>query len=125
MSHFTSIETQFKDIDALKEACGELGLQVVANGLARGYARNQTAGEFVIRLSGPYDAALNRQPDGTYAVTADMWQGHVERELGTGLCRLRQFYGVHKAAREAQARGYTVRRQTQPNGSISLSLCRA
>ena len=125
MSHFTQVETQFRDIEALKDACQELGLPVVANSIARGYDGNQIAGEFVIGLSGPYDAALNRRPDGTYAVTADLWQGHVEKELGTGFCRLRQLYGVHKTTREARTRGYTVQRRSQPNGGITLSLCRA
>lgn len=125
MSHFTDLQTQIRDIDALKDACAELGLPVVPNGIARGYNGNRITGEFVIALPGPYDAALNRQPDGTYAVTADLWNGHVENTLGTGYCRLRQLYGVHKTAREAKAKGYTVQRRNQPQGGITLSLCRA
>jgi len=36
MSHFTTIETQIKDILALAEACGEMGLTLVVNAEARG-----------------------------------------------------------------------------------------
>ena len=38
MSHFVTVETQLKDIVALKAACRELGLDVQENAEARGYA---------------------------------------------------------------------------------------
>jgi len=38
MSHFTTIQTQVRDIAALRDACQELGLQVVESADARGYA---------------------------------------------------------------------------------------
>lgn len=122
MSHFTTIQTQLRDVDALRAACTELGLAVSENGEARGYCGNRTPGELVIRLSGPYDIALNLQPDGTYGMTADHWNGHVEREVGTNYGRLLQLYGVHKAAREATRKGYNVQRQTLKDGSIKLSI---
>ena len=37
MSHFTSIQTQIKDIEALRLACQELGLTLLQNAEARGY----------------------------------------------------------------------------------------
>lgn len=37
MSHFATIKTQIKDIEALREACAELGLLVLQNTEARGY----------------------------------------------------------------------------------------
>ena len=43
---------------------------------------NKTKGDYVIRLKGPYDIALNQQPDGTFGLTADLWNGHVEKEVG-------------------------------------------
>jgi len=36
MSHFTTIQTQVRDIAALRDACQELGLQVVEKADARG-----------------------------------------------------------------------------------------
>ena len=33
-------------------------------------------------LKGPYDIALNKQPDGSYGLTTDWWDGHVEKEVG-------------------------------------------
>jgi hypothetical protein len=122
MSHFTSIQTQIKDIAALRAACTELGVELLENAVARGYGSNTNKGDYVIKLKGPYDIALNRQPDGTYGLTTDWWDGHVEKEVGANYGRLLQLYGVHKARIEAQRKGYTVRRQTLGDGSIKLVL---
>jgi len=124
MSHFTTVNTQIRDIAALRAACTELGLEVIENAEARGYASNRVRGDFVIKLNGPYDVALQRRPDGCYALHADLWQGHVERELGSGFGRLKQFYGVHKATLAARRRGLSVRRQQLANGSLRLVMCR-
>ncbi|OGV64620.1 MAG: hypothetical protein A3K19_29785 [Lentisphaerae bacterium RIFOXYB12_FULL_65_16] len=124
MSHFTTIEVQIKDVAALRAACAELGLELRENAVARGYGSSRVRGDYVIRLKGPYDVALTRQPHG-FGLAADLWDGHVERELGPGLGRLKQLYGVHKATAEARRKGLTVRRQALANGGIRLALCRA
>lgn len=120
MSHFATIATAIKDVTALGEACRELGLAVQESAVARGYGSNSHKGELVIKLKGPYDIAVNKQPDGSYGLTTDWWDGHVEREVGTNYGRLLQLYGVHKARIEAQRKGYTVRRQTLGDGAIKL-----
>src|SRR5258706_9226333 len=120
MSHFTTIKTQIKDIEALRYACQELGLSLLQNAEARGYYENKIKGDFVVRLKGPYDIALNKQPDGSFGLTADFWQGHVEQEVGEGYGKLLQLYGVHKAIREARKKGHLVRRSQQQDGAIKL-----
>ena len=122
MSHFTTIQTQIKDLEALRAAVAELGLTLIPNAEARGYVQNKVRGEYVLRLKGPYDVALNKQPDGTYGLTTDWWRGCVAHEVGENYGRLLQLYGVHKATREARRAGYLVRRQPQTNGSIKLTL---
>lgn len=122
MSHFTTIETQVRDILALKEACRELGVELLENTSARGYNQNQHRGDLVIRLKGPYDVALNRQKDGSYGLTTDWWDGHVERELGAGYGKLLQLYGLYKAQAEARRKGLTTRRQQLGDGSIKLTI---
>ena len=122
MSHFTTIKTQIKDIAALRAATTELGLQLLTKATARGFISQTTKGEFVVRLAGPYDIAVNQQPDGTYGLTTDWWNGHVEKEVGKDFGRLLQLYGVHKASMEARKKGYSVLRHSQPNGSIKLVL---
>jgi hypothetical protein len=124
MSHFTTIDVQVKDIAALRQACAELGVDLQENTFARGYSSNRRHGAYVIRLKGPYDVALQELDDSSYRLIADLWHGHVERELGPGLGRLKQLYGVHKATAEARKKGLTVRRQALANGGIRLALCR-
>ena len=120
MSHFTEINTQIKDINALKSACAELGLGGNENAAARGYGSNKQKGDYVIRLKGPYDIAVNQTQDGTYGLTTDWWADHVEKEVGPKFGRLLQLYGIHKAQIEARRKGYTTRRQVLGNGSIKL-----
>ena len=113
MSHFTEIKTQIKHIEALRSACQELGLTLLQNADARGYYENKTKGDYVVQLKGPY---------GTFGLTADLWQGHVEKEVGQGYGKLLQLYGVHKATIEARKKGLSELRRQQPNGSIKLVL---
>ena len=80
MSHFTEVKTRIKDIEALRFACQELGLTLLQNADSRGCYENTTKGDYVVQLKGPYDIALNKQPDGTFGLTADLWQGHVDKE---------------------------------------------
>ena len=66
MSHFTTIHTQIRDLEALRSACAELALPVVERAEARGYGAQTRRGDAVIRIpAGPYDIALSRQPEGT------------------------------------------------------------
>ena len=122
MSHFTTIQTQIKDIDSLKKACTELGLKVSENAEARGYGKRWSPGDYVIKLNGPYDIAVNKQPDGTYGFTTDWWDGHVEKEVGANYGKLLQLYGVYKATAEARKKGFTVNRQTLKDGAIKLCI---
>ena len=122
MSHFTTIHTQIKDIAALRSACEELKLPLLHNVEARGYGSQTRHGDFVIKLNGPYDIAVNKQPDGTFGLTTDWWQGHVEQEVGPNFGKLLQLYGVYKATAEARKKGFSVMRQPQRNGSIKLVL---
>lgn len=125
MSHFTTIKTQIKDIAAFTAACKELDVTLVRNSTARGYANNNHQGEYVLKLKGPYDIALNKQADGTYGFTADLWNGHVEKEVGPQYGKLLQLYGVHKATMEARKKGFLVQRTQQQNGSIKLLIAAA
>ena len=123
MSHFVTIHTQIRDVAALRDACGELGVELAENTSARGYATAQKPGRYVIRLRGPYDVALNRDSEKEpFGLTTDWWGGHVEKEVGQNYGRLLQLYGVHKASREAKRRGHTVRRSKLEDGTIKLSI---
>ncbi len=120
MSHFTTIKTQIKDIEALKTACTEMGLPVSENAKARGYYDNHLRAEYVIQLKGPYDIAVQKQKDGTFGLTSDLFAGHVEEEVGKNYGKLLQLYAVHKAMKEARRRGHLVTRSQKGDGAIKL-----
>ena len=120
MSHFTTIKTQIKDLDALKSACAELNLPVLEKAQARGYYGNILKGDFVIKLKGPYDIAVQKQKDGTFGLTSDLFAGHVEKEVGSNYGKLLQLYAVHKAMKEARRKGHLVTRQHKTDGTIKL-----
>jgi hypothetical protein len=125
MSHFTTIKTQIKDIAALQSACKELGLALLQNTKARGYGGEVRNGDFVIKLAGPYDIAVNQQPDQTFGLTTDWWDGHVENVVGKDYSKLLQLYAVHKASIEARKKGFSTLRRPQKDGSIKLILMEA
>jgi hypothetical protein len=125
MSHFTTILTQIRDAEALADACAELGVELLRDTEARGFANSTRRGELVVRLKGPYDIAANRaNPDDSdaYELSTDWWNGHVEREVGPNYGRLLQLYGVHKTMREAAKKHLRVTRRQETDGSIRLIL---
>jgi hypothetical protein len=126
MSHFTTIQTQIRDVDALEAACTELGVELLRDTEARGFANSTRHGELVVRLKGPYDIAANRSDAATenapYELATDWWNGHVEAEVGPNFGRLLQLYGVHKTMREAAKKRLRVTRHQENDGSIRLSL---
>ena len=122
MSHFTTIQTQIRDLDALRAACAEMKIGLFKNTEARGYGSNQRLGEYVIRLNGPFDIALNQNQNGGFDLSTDWWEGHVEKEVGQGFGKLLQLYGVYKATREAKGRGLSVSRNPLQDGSIKLTI---
>ena len=123
MSHFTTIQTQIRDVTALEAACAELGVELLRNTDARGFAHSTRQGELVIRLKGPFDIAANRSGEGdSYELATDWWAGHVEKEVGPNYGRLLQLYGVHKTIAEAQKKRLRVTRRQETDGSIRLTL---
>jgi len=124
MSHFTTIQTQIRDLEALSDACTELGVALVSNTQCRGYAGITRQAPHAIKLHGPYDIAVDPSPenDGTYGLTTDWWDGHVVKEVGEGYGRLLQAYGVHKTMREARTRGLRILRKQEQDGSVLLTL---
>ncbi len=128
MSHFTTIQTQIRDLEALHDACAEMNLKFVANANCRGYAGITRQAPHVIKLKGPYDIAVEPSPDndGSYGLTTDWWDGHAAKEVGIGYGRLLQSYGIHKTIhktiREARSRGLRTHRRQEADGSILLTL---
>ena len=121
MSHFTGVETQIKDLEAFKKACRELALPLQVGGVARGWAGNTLAADYVIKMPCKYDVAVHVQPDGTLKLTTDWYDGSVARIVGKSFQKLSQLYAVNKTEALWKAKGYTVHRRTD-KGAIKLKI---
>lgn len=120
MSHFTQINAEIRDLEALRAAVARCGGEVVENAECRYYYGSQQK-EIVIRLPGRYDAALERQTDGSYRLTADWYGGHVAKYLGENGDSLLQLYTVEKAKLEGRRRGFSVT-ERQDGDAILVTL---
>lgn len=107
MSHFTCINAEIRDLEALQAAVVRIGGEVVEDTECRYYYGTKKK-DIVIRLPGQYDAALERREDGAYDLVADWYEGHVAQYLGDGGSTLLQLYAVEKAKLEGRRRGFSV-----------------
>jgi hypothetical protein len=129
MSHFTSIRTQIKNLDALKKALSDLGFkQVEIHNTARnlygyqGDVRSQTAEvivrrQFIGALSN--DIGFKQQADGTYeAVISEYDRKHYSQQW---LNHLTQRYGYHALMSSALEQGFAIEEQeTLEDGTIRV-----
>jgi hypothetical protein len=123
MSHFVAIKTSVRDVNALRKACEELGLALLEKTTARGFASNTLKGDYVIRLKGPYDIAVNMDKEsGSYGLSTDWYAGYVEKEVGTGYAKLLQLYAIHKTQIEARKKGLSCRRLSLADGSVKIMI---
>jgi len=123
VSHITTVQTQIRDIEALREACKVLGCTLEGPGQITGYARNMGRADHIIRLPGThYTVGLVRQPDGTYRIEADFWAGHVERVLGPRCSKLLQEYALSVVTRSAATRGRQASVSREKDGRILVRI---
>lgn len=114
MSHFTKTELpiQMTDRKALIKAAEFLGCKVLKNAQARGWSKNTYKGEIVLQHpDSPYDVALNKDKNGAYQPTADLFGGHIQKVYGTPdtpYGKLVARYGAERAKKIAKALGHTL-----------------
>lgn|SRR5574341_225292 len=122
MSHFTRVRTQLRNMDTLKKALTDLGYEIRADGMARGYGGQQAQADLVARVSGSYDVGFRREGDHIVLV-ADFWGLRVDRKQF--LDQISQRYAYHTVMEQAELQGWqAVAQETQPDGSIRLVMQR-
>lgn len=121
MSHWVEKKANFKDVEALAEACKMLGLQLDQNARARGWSGATIKADYVIKLDGSYDVALVKNGD-SYDITADWFDGSVARAIGREGNKLKQAYTAAATLKVARAQGHAVEMQRVDNGEIKLIL---
>jgi hypothetical protein len=117
MSHITTIRTEVRDVAAVKAACARLKLPSPVHGTVRLFDGSQPTG-WLVNL-----------PDWHYPVVCDTDTGIASHDNYGGawgkqehLDRFLQMYAVEKAKIEVRKKGYAVREQSLPDGSIKLTV---
>ena len=116
MSHIVTIETEVRDVGALRAACRRLGLTEPALKTTRMFSGEATG--YCVRL-----------PDWRYPVVCDVECGQVQFDNFAGrwgkqreLDRLMQAYAVEKAKIECRRKGHSLTEQSLVDGSIKLTV---
>jgi len=109
----------------MSAACKELRKLLVrapngSNVKGRTYGGTMIDCDAYIKLDGPYDVILTRQPNGSYKMETDFWAGSVANEIGENGKRLVQMYGVCRAEQAARKLGHAVTRQITKSGAINV-----
>lgn len=140
MSHITDVETEVKDLAALKQACSRLGFE-----FKEGQTSYKWYGQFVgdspmpagmtkedlgkcdhaIKVPGASYEVGVAKVGGVYKLRYDYWgAGGLHKALGGQKAeKLVQAYGIEKTKKEARRLGYTVAgEQAQQDGSVKLIL---
>lgn len=130
MSAYTEIETQFKDLEALKLALQDLkyvfeeGKNLTMYGY-QGDKRRQTA-EIVIRRqhvgAASNDIGFALQDDGSYKMIVSEYdqETNFDEKIQN---KLRQRYSYHAVVKQAKTKGYQVS-ESKEKGKIKLVLRR-
>ena len=127
MSHFTKCEMKMTNLQALKKALEELGLQYSEEkagqgAVVRGFRGDTLKAAMSIDM-GKYDIGVIANADGTYDLTADWWgvettKGVSEAEFKEQLGQKYQYHNVKMACEE---KGYAVEEEVnEEDGSIRL-----
>ncbi|MFZ5650726.1 MAG: DUF1257 domain-containing protein [Bacillota bacterium] len=120
MSHWTSVQTNIRDLTVLEEAARSLGCGVAHYAEARGHYRSLQALMVIIPPESPYDIAANREEGGNISLTTDWYRGYVEKVVGPEFGLLKQRYAVIMVRRQAYALKAAVTEEALQDGSVRL-----
>lgn len=116
MSHIVTIQTQIKDVVALRLATNRLGLTEPVYGTSKLFSNEATGWQIQL-------------PQWRYPVVADVETGNLAYDNYEGrwgnqseLDRLMQRYAIEKASLEARRKGHTVLEQPLENGTVKLTI---
>lgn len=124
MSHVTRTQSPvpLRDRPAIAAAARALGAEVLFDVEARGWDGSTHRGEIVLKHpESSFDVALNKNADGVYEFSADLYDGSVQRLYGTGehvYGRLVALYGAEVARKVALLRGYRVTQTLDPQTGV-------
>ena len=116
MSHIVSIQTEVRDLAAIRSACDRLGLPEPVFGETKLFSSSETG--WAVQL-----------PDWRYPIVCDVTTAKIAFDNFRGrwgdqkqLDRFFQAYAVEMAKIEARRKGHTVTEQSLEDGSVKLTV---
>ena len=108
MSHFSTVESQMKDLECILEAIKDLGLECV-HSEEGGYNQQLEKADISIKVSGKYDVGIRLTENGC-ELLADWWGVEATRGVNEQQFtnQLQQRYAYHKVVKELKAKHYTL-----------------
>lgn len=127
MSHFSTVKTELRDLDALRAALEDMGHEPRQGGQSvRGYRGQCATAELAIAQPNGTDIGFRLNPDtGSYELVADLqlWKQPVPVERF--LAQLNQRYALRSILAATAEEGFQVSEQTNTaDGSIELVVTR-
>jgi len=125
MSHLSSLTSKLDDIEAIKDACKELGLSIREGGTVRYYyQQSNTKADYIISIPGcNYDVGLSKDvKTGTYNLIYDKYGNYVESKLGKNCSKLVQSATYHKLARGAKLKGCFISKKVTDKGTLKVEI---
>lgn len=127
MSHFSTVKTELRDLDALRAALGDMGHEPQEGNLSvRGYRGQTETAQLAIAQADGTDIGFRLNADtGCYELVADLqlWKQPVPVERF--LAQLNQRYALRSILAATAEEGFQVSEQTNSaDGSIELVVTR-
>lgn len=95
------------DLGLINKACVSLGLKTEKNSYVRGWHKNCTPAQLVVRMDNGYDLGFQPSGDGSYYCVADFAYTHSGENHGGNLqslwMQICAKYATEKSLKEAQA----------------------
>lgn len=142
MSHVVNMKMRIHDLEALRDACPDLGLEFVAGQktykwygqhvgdypLPEGFTADMLGKcDHAIRVKGAqgntYEVGVVKSPDGNgYSLLWDFWQGGygLQAKIGDNGDRLKQAYSVNVGMKELYRQGRRVTKTIDADGYVVL-----
>lgn len=121
MSHITKVQVAITDLEALGEACAELGGELLLDVKAYQMWGSRKVNCFAtIRFKGAsYEVGVQQAKDGTYTLEADFYgSGGLTQKIGANASKLEQQYKSSVVKKEMKRKGFKVTKSWEEQGTI-------
>lgn len=125
MSHFSNIKTQIRNLESLKSALTDLGIDWKSGSRpVRGYRGETRTAEVTIEQENGYDIGFSHNGE-AYELVADLQFWQQAWSVDRFISKVTQKYAYHSVLTETAKQGFQVAEQkNQEDGSIRLVLQR-